>query len=107
MLNSQVSNDGATAKKAERDAYVDTLRCKEATVSGVQRYRVRIDASSGEDFCNHVGFVAGEGYKGSALNSADSCCIEVRLAFSNPEHVRAWSSGPSDQLGCAHFFCTF
>jgi hypothetical protein len=75
--NQQVSNDGATAKKAERDAYVDTLRCKEPVVSGAQRFRIRIDAVSGEDFCNHIGFAAGEGYKGSALNSTDSCCIEV------------------------------
>jgi len=41
---------------------------------------VRIDETAGEDFCNHIGFVAGDAYRGSALNSADSCCIEVDSA---------------------------
>ena len=41
---------------------------------------MRIDETAGEDFCNHIGFVAGDAYRGSALNSADSCCIEVDSA---------------------------
>ena len=41
---------------------------------------MRIDETAGEDFCNHIGFVAGDAYRGSALNSADSCCMEVDSA---------------------------
>ena len=72
----EMSNDGATIRKTERDSYVDSLRTNTPLTGGVHRFRVRIDNTAGEDFCNHIGFVA-DGYKGSALNSADSCCIEV------------------------------
>jgi hypothetical protein len=78
----EISNDGATARKVERDAYVDALRMTRAMAKGVHRFRLRIDETAGDDFCNHVGFIAGpEGsYRGSALNSADSCCIEIDSA---------------------------
>jgi hypothetical protein len=61
-------------RKQERDAFVDTARCATGharAAGGVHRYRVRVDAAAAADFCNHLGFVAGDGYRGSALNSAE------------------------------------
>jgi hypothetical protein len=79
-------------RKQERDAFVDTVRCAAGHPAaaggggggggGVHRYRVRVDAGAGDDFCNHVGFVAGEGYRGSALNSAEVCvCVCVCVLY--------------------------
>ena len=73
----QISNGGATARKTERDEYVDAIRCSAALEKGVHRFRLRLDQIAGEDHCNHVGFVAGDAYSGSALNSVDSCGLEV------------------------------
>ena len=76
----QISNGGATARKTERDEYVDAIRCSAALEKGVHRFRLRLDQIAGEDHCNHVGFVAGDAYSGSALNSVDSCGLEVDSA---------------------------
>jgi hypothetical protein len=65
-----ISDGDTSVRKAERDSYVDAIRINTPLTSGVHRFRVRIDETAGEDFCNHIGFVAGDGYKGSALNSA-------------------------------------
>ncbi len=94
----QISNNGATVRKTGRDSYVDAIRTRYSVyllywykstntdaegvasaplASGLHSFSLRIDESAGEDFCNHIGFVAGDGYRGSALNSADSCCVEV------------------------------
>jgi len=72
-----ISNNGTTARKDSKDSFVDTLRTSTGLSSGIHRFRIRIDEAAGDDLCNHMGFIAGDEYHGSALNSNDSCCLEL------------------------------
>ena len=72
-----LSRSGTSARKAERDSYVDTLRTTTGLHNGAHTFRVRVDATAGEDFCNHLGLIAGTSYRGSALNSNGTCSLEI------------------------------